>query len=132
MWFRSSPDVWLLRTLPEMARSAGPFSAWRDARNGLIAISGQIGLRDGQLVRGGFEPELIQTLANLKAVLEDAGLTPANVVKVNVFLAEIADWPALNRPYAEFFGEELPARTALAVAALPFGARVELEAWAAR
>ena len=63
-------------------------------------------------------------------VLSDAGVTREQVIKVNVYLADLADWPALNGPYSEFFGSSLPARTAFATSALPFGARVEIEAWA--
>src|SRR5207247_7109519 len=57
-------------------------------------------------------------------------VTREQVIKVNVYLADLADWSALNGPYAEFFGSSLPARTAFAASALPFGARVEIEAWA--
>ncbi len=110
---------------------AAPYSPSRDAGS-MVAISGQVGRRDGRLVEGGFLPELDQTLTNLAAVLEGAGLTPANVVKVNVYLTNIDDWERLNSPYSKFFGDRLPARTALAVAALPGGACVEIEAWASR
>src|SRR5947208_3570148 len=85
---------------------------------------------DGKVVEGGFRPELEQTLQNLSNVLADAGVTREQVIKVNVYLADLADWSALNGPYAEFFGSSLPARTAFATSALPFGARVEIEAWA--
>ena len=63
-------------------------------------------------------------------VLAEAGVTREQVIKVNVYLADLADWPALNGPYAAFFGSSLPARTAFAISALPLGARVEIEAWA--
>lgn len=113
-----------------VARTVGPFSPSRRIGR-TIATSGQIGLGDdGKLVEGGFGPELAQTLRNLGNVLADAGVTREQVIKVNVYLADIADWPALNGPYAEFFGASRPARTAFATAALPFGARVEVEAWA--
>ncbi len=108
-----------------------PYSPFRDAGQ-LVAVSGQIGRRDGVLVEGGFPAELNQALANLRAVLESAGLSVANVVKVNVYMTDIADWERLNGPYLAFFGAPLPARTALAVAALPGGACVEIEAWALR
>src|SRR2546421_12883033 len=113
-----------------MAKTVGPFSPWR--RSGqMIATSGQIGLDDGgKVAQGGFRPELEQTLRNLGDVLADAGVTREQVIKVNVYLADLADWPALNGPYAEFFGSSLPARTAFATSALPLGAKVEIEAWA--
>lgn len=96
----------------------------------LVALSGQVGIRDGNLVGGGFLAELEQALLNLDAVLLEAGLARGDVIKTNVYLTEIADWSSLNEPYAKFFGEPYPARTALAVAALPLGAHVEIEAWA--
>ena len=113
-----------------MAKTVGPYSPW--CRIGqMIATSGQIGLGDdGKMVEAGFGPELEQTLRNLSNVLADAGVTREQVIKVNVYLADLADWPALNGPYAEFFGSSLPARTAFATSALPLGARVEIEAWA--
>lgn len=110
---------------------ARPYSPSRDAGR-MVAVSGQVGRRDGVLVAGGFLPELEQTLANLASVLQAAGLALTNVVKVNVYLTNIEDWGRLNTPYTEFFGDPLPARTALAVAALPGGACVEIEAWACR
>ena len=113
-----------------MAKTVGPYSPWRRIGQ-TIATSGQIGLgEDGKVVEGGFGPELEQTLRNLGNVLADAGVRREQVIKVNVYLAELADWAALNRPYAEFFGSSLPARTAFATSALPLGARVEIEAWA--
>jgi len=113
-----------------MAKPVGPFSPWRRIGQ-TIATSGQIGLgEDGKLVHGGFAPELEQTLRNLASVLADAGVTRKQVIKVNVYLADIADWPALNGPYAQFFGSTFPARTAFGTSALPLGARVEIEAWA--
>lgn len=98
----------------------------------VVAFSGQVGERDGQLVAGGFLPELRQALANLGHLIESAGLSRGDVLKTNVYLVDIADWARLNDPYVQFFGEPLPARTALAVAALPHGAQVEIEAWAVR
>lgn len=95
-----------------------------------LVVSGQIGIRDGSLVAGGFEPELRQTLANLIARLDDHGATPAQVVKTTVFLADLDDYPQMNEIYGEAFPEPRPARSAFAVARLPFDARVEIEAWA--
>lgn len=113
-----------------MPKTVGPYSPWRRIGQ-TIATSGQIGLGDdGKMVEGGFGPELEQALRNLGSVLADAGVTTDQVIKVNVYLADLADWPALNAPYATFFGSSLPARTAFAAAALPLGARVEIEAWA--
>ena len=113
-----------------MVKTVGPYSPWRRIGR-TIATSGQIGLGDdGKMVEGGFGPELDQALSNLGNVLADAGVTREQVIKVNVYLADLADWPALNGPYAAFFGSSRPARTAFATSALPLGARVEIEAWA--
>jgi 2-iminobutanoate/2-iminopropanoate deaminase len=106
-----------------------PFNPIRRIGN-LIAISGQVGVRDGTLVTGGFLAELQQALDNLGRLLADVSIDRADVIKVNVYLTDIGDWPRLNAPYAAFFGEPYPARTALAVVALPMGATVEIEAWA--
>ena len=95
-----------------------------------VAVSGQIGMKDGALVNGGFEAELRQTLANLSARLADQGATMANVVKTTVFLRHLNDYGCMNEVYAEAFPEPRPARSAFAVAELPFGAKVEIEAWA--
>lgn len=97
---------------------------------GLIHISGQVGHREYVLVEGGFEPELRQALTNLRQVVVSHGASMRDVSKVTVLLADIADFDRMNRIYLEYFeAAALPARTAFAVAALPFGARVELEAW---
>ena len=102
-----------------MSKTIGPFSPWRRIGQ-TIATSGQIGLGDdGKVVEGGFRPELERTLRNLGNVLADAGVTREQVIKVNVYLADIADWSALNGPYAEFFGSSLPARTAVATSRAP-------------
>ena len=70
--------------------------------------------------------------ANLWAVLEAARLTPDDVVKANVFLVDMDDFPAMNAVYAEMFAEPYPARTTIGVASLPLGARVEIELMAHR
>jgi 2-iminobutanoate/2-iminopropanoate deaminase len=95
----------------------------------LVFLSGQIGLRPGtrELVGGGVGPETQQTLENIRTVLAAAGLTPRDVVKCTVFLADIAEYDPMNRIYGEFFGEDPPARSALGVGGLPLGARVEIE-----
>ncbi|MGW5134630.1 RidA family protein [Streptomyces sp. NPDC004135] len=100
---------------------------------GLVAVSGQIGLVDGRLVDGGAAEQTEQALANLLTVLATAGLTTSDVVKVNIYLTTMDDYAAFNERYNVVFGsEEPPARTCVAVHQLPFGALVELEAWARR
>jgi 2-iminobutanoate/2-iminopropanoate deaminase len=110
----------------------GPYS--QAVRSGsLVFCSGQIPLdpATGQLVEGGIEAQTAQVLDNLTAVLAAAGLTLGDVVKTTVFLVSMDDFPAMNEVYARYFDEDPPARSTIAVAALPKGARVEIEAIAA-
>ncbi len=99
----------------------------------LLFVSGQIGVPPGarQLVPGGIRPETRQTLENIRSVLGYAGATLADVVKCTVFLQDIAEWPAMNEVYREFFPEDPPARSALAGSGLVLGARIEIECIAA-
>lgn len=107
----------------------GPYSLAIRAGN-QVFTAGQIGLdpKTGELAPGGIEAETRQALTNLKHILESAGCSLADVVKTTVFLQDIADFSQMNAVYAEFFGPRPPARTTVAVAALPKGARVEIEA----
>lgn len=109
----------------------GPYS--QAVRSGAwIFLSGQIGLgRDGKIVEGGVAAEAERALLNIRAVLEEAGLSPRDVVKTTVYLADMADFPAVNDVYARHFEAPFPARATVAVAGLPKGARVEIEAIAA-
>ena len=95
-----------------------------------VAVSGQIGMVDGALVGGGFDAELRQVLSNLEARLEEAGAAMTDVVKTTVFLRHLNDYGRMNELYAAAFPAPRPARSAFAVAELPFGALVEIEAWA--
>jgi 2-iminobutanoate/2-iminopropanoate deaminase len=92
-------------------------------------ISGQIGLAGGGLPDT-FAGQVDAALANLGRLLEEHGLRPAQVAKTTVFLADMADYAEMNEHYTRFFGDHRPARSAVAVAALPFDALVEIEAWA--
>lgn len=95
-----------------------------------VFASGMAGLdpSTGELVPGGIGPQTRQTLDNLAAIFEAAGTSMANVVKTTVFLQDIADFPAMNAVYAEYFPEDPPARSTVQVAALPKAALVEIEA----
>jgi 2-iminobutanoate/2-iminopropanoate deaminase len=105
------------------AVAAGPF----------VFFSGQIPInRAGELVQGDIVVQTVQALENLKALLAAAGLTLGQVIKTTVFLADLADFPEMNRVYAEFFPEQPPARSTIQVAGLPKGAAVEIEAVAMR
>jgi reactive intermediate/imine deaminase len=94
-----------------------------------LYLSGQIGEDPGtaKLVEGGIEAQSRQTLVNIKRVLESNGASLADVIKCTVFLADIAEWPAFNTIYREFFHKPFPARSALGASGLALGARVELE-----
>jgi len=111
---------------PEGASPIGPYSPAVRAGN-LIFLSGAIGTRPGEgLVQGGIEAETRQVLENLRNVLRAAGADMEDVVKCTVFLADIADFEAMNRVYREFFPHDPPARSTVATA-LVAGARVEIE-----
>ena len=109
----------------------GPYSQAVVVKN-LVFVSGMIALdpATGKMVSGGVKEQTERVLASLKAVLKQAGTSEKNVAKTTVFLADIADYPAMNDAYMASFGDHRPARSAFAVAALPMGALVEIEAWA--
>jgi 2-iminobutanoate/2-iminopropanoate deaminase len=110
----------------------GPYSQ-AIATEGFVFCSGQVGFvpATGELVDG-VEAQADQALRNLAAVLESAGLTMTDVVKTTVFLVDIGDFAAVNAVYGSHMPDPPPARTTVAVAALPKGARVEVEAIARR
>lgn len=107
----------------------GPYSQAIVA-NGIVFCSGQIPLdpATGALVEGDIAAEARQSLANLFAVLRAAGSSPQQVVRTTIFLTSMSDFSAVNAVYAEAFGEARPARATVAVAGLPRGARVEIDA----
>jgi 2-iminobutanoate/2-iminopropanoate deaminase len=106
----------------------GPYSQ-AVARAPFLFTAGQVGLdpQTRALVPGGIAAETRQTLHNLRAIVEAAGRTLDDVLKVTVFLQSMDDFAAFNAVYAEFFPAPPPARTTVAVAGLPVGARVEIE-----
>jgi 2-iminobutanoate/2-iminopropanoate deaminase len=107
-----------------------PFSA--AVRVGtMLYLSGQIGTdTTGRLVPGGIEAETRQTMENIKATVERGGSSMDRVVKCTAMLADMADWPAMNRVYVGYFSGNLPARSAFGASGLALGARVEIECWA--
>jgi 2-iminobutanoate/2-iminopropanoate deaminase len=115
-----------------LAPPVGPFSQGI-RMNGLLFLSGQVGLEPatGKLVPGGIRAETEQVLRNLAAVLEAAGKTFTDVVRAGVFLTDMGDFSAMNAVYEKQFIQPYPARTTIAVAALPLGARVEIDLVAA-
>ena len=110
------------------AKAVGPYSMAIEAGD-FVYLSGQTPMdpATGQLVQADIGAETKQCLENLKNVLEAAGLTFANVVKSNVFLTNMGDFAAMNEVYKGYFPAPFPARSTVAVAALPLGARVEIE-----
>ena len=116
---------------PPGADRLAPYSTAVRSGN-LVFLSGVIGRKPGvTALPEGTEAQTQQALENLRANLTAAGLAPADVVKCTVFLVDIADYAVMNRVYGQFFPQDPPARSALAVAALPANARVEIECIAA-
>jgi 2-iminobutanoate/2-iminopropanoate deaminase len=116
---------------PPNATRLGPYSTAVRTGN-LVFFSGVIGSRPGGAgLPEGTEAQLKQALENLRNNLTLAGLAPADVVKCTVFLVDMADYQTMNAVYGPFWGDSPPARSAVAVAALPAGARVEVECIAA-
>jgi 2-iminobutanoate/2-iminopropanoate deaminase len=109
--------------------AVGPYSQAVKA-GGFVFTAGQVGLdpATGKLVGGGVEAETKRVMANLAAVLEAAGSGLDRVVKTTIFLADIADFQAVNAVYAAALGDHRPARSTVQAGALPLGARVEIEA----
>ena len=111
----------------------GPYSQAIQVGN-FVYTSGQIPIdpSTGQFAEGGIKEQTRQSLLNVKAILEESGLTMSDVVKTTVFMADMNDFADMNSVYAEFFSEPYPARSAVAVRTLPKGALVEIEVVACR
>lgn len=111
----------------------GPYSQAIEV-NGFVYASGQLPIdpATGAFPEGGVKEQTRQSLLNVKAILGEAGLALSNVVKTTVYLADMGDFAAMNEVYSQFFAQPFPARSAIAVKALPKGALVEVEVVAAR
>ncbi len=118
---------------PSAPAAIGPYSQ-AIATEGFVFASGQVALdpATGHLVSGDVRDQTRRALENLSAVLAAAGSAPGLVVKTTVFLTSMADFAAMNEVYATYFADTPPARSTVAVAELPRGARVEVEAIALR
>ena len=118
---------------PLAPAAIGPYSQAVEAGNTLY-VSGQLPINPatGLFAEGGIKELTAQSLTNMKAILEAAGMSFDNVVKTTVFLADMADFADMNEVYAQFFSAPFPARSAVAVKTLPKGARVEIECIAVR
>ena len=120
-----------------MSTPVGPYTPLVRAGSWLVC-SGQLGLAIGAddgapaLVAGGPGPQLTQAVANAASLLAGEGATLADVVKTTVFATDPADFPVVNEAYVAAFGDHRPARSMVAVSALPMGAAVEIEVWAHR
>lgn len=121
-------DAPVFHSNPSFKEKGYPFSEAVEA-GGFVFLSGQLGTdpETAELVEGGIEPETRQVMENVKAALANRGLTYANVVKCTVMIDDMADWPAFNAIYAEYFDGQFPARSAFGAEALALGAAVELE-----
>lgn len=109
-------------------KAVGPYS--QAMRHGdVLYLSGQIGLdaATGALVGESVEDQARQVMQNLSAVLAAGGASTDDIIKANIFLLDMADFPRINAIYAEWLGSHRPARATVAVAALPLGAKVEID-----
>jgi 2-iminobutanoate/2-iminopropanoate deaminase len=109
-------------------KAIGPYSQAVIAQ-GFLFTAGQVALDParGELVSGGIAEQTTRAMENLRAILREAGTDFSQVVKTTVFLVDMADFVAMNEVYARAFGDHRPARSTVAVSALPKGARVEIE-----
>ena len=135
-------DFYLIRNREKMKKviftekapaAIGPYSQAVEV-NGMVFLSGQIPVdpATGEFVPGGVTEQTTQVFENIKNVLAEAGLTTANIVKTTVFLADMSLFAEMNAVYAKYFEGDFPARSAVAVKALPKGALVEIESIAVR
>lgn len=115
--------------IPENIAVVGPYSPAVEA-GGFVYLSGQIPIdaSTGKIIEGAISAQAEQCFKNLVNVLAAAGLTTDNVVKATVFLTNMDDFKSVNEVYAKYFNKPYPARTAIAVAALPLGVGIEIEA----
>ncbi len=110
-----------------MSKPVGPYTPIVKAGPWLVS-SGQVGIKDGALVSDDIEGQTNQALANLAALFEGEGSSLADITKTTVFLTDMAHYAKMNELYIAAFGDHRPARSAVAVAQLPLGALVEIEA----
>ena len=109
-------------------KAVGPYSQAVVSGN-FVFVSGQIPLdpETGKMVEGDIEEKTRRVLENVSAVLESAGLSLKNVVKVTVFITDLSNFEKVNKVYSEFFGDHKPARSFVEVSSLPKGAEIEIE-----
>ena len=112
-----------------MAKAVGPYTPVVRAGDWII-VSGQLGIKDGELVAGGVAAQTKQAVENLKSQLASVGAKLSDVSKTLCFLTDMDTFATFNDAYVAGFGDSRPARSTIGVAALPFGGEVEIEAWA--
>jgi len=112
-----------------MSKPLGPYVPVLRAGD-FIIVSGQGGMADGSVVEGGVQAETVQTMKNVATQLASIGATLDDVVKTTCFLTDMENFVVFNEAYAAAFGDHRPARSTVAVAGLPAGFLVEVEAWA--
>lgn len=118
---------------PDAPAAIGPYSQAVEA-DGTIYVSGQLPIdpKTGKAAGEDIRTQTRQSLENIRAILKEAGMDLGNVTQATVLLADIGDFTAMNEVYAEYFSAPYPARAAFQVAALPTGAKVEIEVTAVR
>jgi len=118
---------------PHAPAAIGPYSQAVEV-NGTLYVSGQLPIQplEGKIVATDVSAQAEQVFANIKAILDEAGYSFADVVKSTVFIADIANFAAVNEVYKKYYQTDCPARSAFAVKSLPLGALVEIETVAAK
>ncbi|MBV8363984.1 MAG: reactive intermediate/imine deaminase [Candidatus Eremiobacteraeota bacterium] len=118
---------------PHAPQPIGPYSQAVDSGN-VVFCSGQVAIvpQTGKLLEGDAGAQTEQALRNISEILKAGGLSYADVVKTTIFLVDMSDFPAVNAAYVNAFAQTKPARSTVAVAGLPLGAKVEIEAIAIR
>ncbi len=118
---------------PSAPPPVGPYSVVTEA-HGMVYVSGQGALdpATGKIIEGGVEAEAEQVMKNIGAILRDVDLDYTDIVKTTIFLVDMDDFPKVNAVYGKYVAEAKPARSTVAVSALPLGIQVEIEVIAAR
>jgi 2-iminobutanoate/2-iminopropanoate deaminase len=123
------PDKDVIRTESAPAPLQGAPYSQAIRADGFVFVAGQLGVKPGDSeIYGSIQDQTEQIFANLRAILEEAGSGLDKLVKTTVFLADLGDFQGMNEVYAKHVGDRPPARSTFEVAALPSGARVEIEA----
>jgi 2-iminobutanoate/2-iminopropanoate deaminase len=125
----ASKPVKYINTIPGAPKAVGPYSPSTLASGTFLFLAGQIPLdpETGLLVEGSVSVQTERVMKNIQAVLVHSDLTFSNVVKTTIFLQDMGDFKSVNEVYAQYMKEALPARSTIQVAALPLGAKVEIE-----